>query len=591
MSQQSQNLNAIISAEIFSSYFSDKDSALLQKYANDTFIRLQEGHIASNVNEADIKGLQQSKYVCDGITKTDKPFVLFNNKLYLQRYFLYETKIVDKIKGLQKQGETLFPIRKQELEIQKAFIQTLFADFESKGSPEEQINWQLTATLNSALQQFSIITGGPGTGKTTTVAKLLALLYTLNPDTKVTLVAQTGKASARLKESLNNSKKKLAVEENIKTKFDKIQPSTIHRLLGYIPNSIDFRHNSTNTLDYDVIIVDESSMIDVPLMAKLFDAVDINTRIILLGDKNQLASVEAGSIFGDLCKSTQEEMNLFTKERITFFNSFITDGQISTTYIDNTTRFSETICELKKSYRFAGEEGIGVFSKSILNGKSIDFDTYKAIEKDEGVCIRKDLQTVEINHYLDKFESYIEEEDTLTALQKLNEVKLLCATRKSSYGVHELNLRVQQYLSEKGLINSTEDFYINRPILITKNDYNLGLYNGDIGICRKNKDNEIRIFFEHGENETGLKEIIPAFVQSFETVFAMTIHKSQGSEFNHVLIILPPEGKSEAIFTRELVYTGITRAKRTVLLITEETVLQQAIDTPVKRVSGIIERI
>lgn len=580
-----------ISSETFSRYFNDTSVPELAEIVQKAFLRLQEGHIATILTDEETALLEPSRFVTKNTQNLDCPFIIHNNKFYFQRYFLYETQILHKIQKLYNKGKKQEEERKRQLEAQKSFIHSLFSDFVSEGPAPEHINWQMAAALNSMLEQFSIITGGPGTGKTTTVAKLLAVLYNNKPDIKVTLAAQTGKAAARLKESLNNSKKRLILPETIKRSFDKIQPVTIHRLLGYIPGSIDFKHNENNQLDFDVIIIDESSMIDVPLMAKLFNAIHEESRIILLGDKNQLASVEAGSIFGDLCKSIGDEINIFDDSRIETLNKFIETGKIDSNYSQNTPSIGNCIAELKKSYRFSGHTGIGQFAKEILIGNNIAVEQYSSLSEAEGVFIQPSHESAECEQYFSKFKDYITEKDISEALIKLNNVKILCATRNGINGVEEMNALVEKYLRNKKLIRTRNEFYKNRPILITKNDYSLGLYNGDVGICRENEEGQMRVYFEDSESENGLKAIIPSFIQSFETVYAMTIHKSQGSEFDHIVMTLPPSGKGEALLTRELVYTGITRGKQTVLLITDETVLNEAINTPVERVSGIIDRL
>ena len=579
------------SAQFFSQYFKDSKNERLQHYVALSYDRLQEGHIATNIDAKDLPQLAESEFVSTDVQQLDKPFLVHNNKFYMQRYFHYESQIVKGIVALRTEEKNLISSRISALKDQRAFIQTLFADFEESGSPQERVNWQLVAALNSAIRQFSIITGGPGTGKTTTVAKLLSLLFELDGELNVTLAAQTGKAAARLKESLNNSKNRLPIAEHIKEKFDEITPLTIHRLLGFVPNSIDFKYKASNPLHYDVVIIDESSMIDVPLLSKLFSAISPTTRLIFLGDRNQLASVEAGSIFGDLCKSAGEEINHFDESLISFFNAFSTKGQVPSTYQKATTGITDAICELKKSYRFTGDSGIGQFSKAILAEEQIHCrDCRESVERD-GVCIRETLQEEEIKKYFDRFATYIQEKEVHAALQELNTIKVLCATRSGNRGVYELNKMIEKHLLDKGLLVDVNDFYEHRPILITQNDYNLGLFNGDIGICRKNEFGEMRVFFEDGEAASKLKEIVPSFIQNYETVFAMTIHKSQGSEFEHVVMVLPTSGMSDAVLTKELVYTGVTRGKKTVLIIGEETVINQAIQRPVERVSGIIERI
>jgi len=590
--EQVQLNKSLGSIEIFKEYFVDKSVPSLQDVVQNALVRLKEGHIATELSQQELEVLQQSKYVCSGSGVLDKPFVVYNGKFYLQRYFLYETQIVQKIELLRQQAAASFEERLAELVGLRSFVDKLFSDFESEGSAEERINWQMVAALNSSLEQFSIITGGPGTGKTTTVAKLLAVLYKQNSRLTVCLAAQTGKAAARLKESLNNSKSKLECDDFIKIFFDKIKPLTIHRLLGFVPGSVDFRHNRGNSLPYDVIIVDESSMVDVPLMAKLFEAVSVHSKIILLGDKNQLASVEAGSIFGDLCKSAGDGINNFPEDKVRFFNSLISKGKVPDSYVFKDLKITSLICELKKSYRFKSDSDIGNIARKILNGKDVDYSEYAGEIEPKGVFLREKPIDADIHAYLLKYKEYTQEDDIKKALVKFNEVKVLCASRSGSFGVEEMNIQVEKYLIEKKIIKRKDgEFYENRPILITKNDYSLGLFNGDVGICRTNQNGDMKVYFDDSASETGLKEIEPSFMQSFETVFAMTIHKSQGSEFTHVLLYLPQQGKAEALLTRELLYTGVTRGKDSVLIVSEKEVLQQAIATPVQRVSGVIDRL
>lgn len=576
-------------SKVFSKYFVEGDNKI-KEYSDKLFARLMEGHIATEVELADVDDLKKSKYVSSNEGELNKPFVLFDQRLYLQRYFLYETKIVLKLKELFDFSSNQKESRKKKINVQKPLINQLF---QSQGSDE--IDWQMIAALNAAIEQFAIITGGPGTGKTTTVAKLLALLFASYGDLKVALAAQTGKAASRLKESLNQAKDRLAIDPQILESFDTIVPSTLHRLLGFVPQSIDFKHNQAKHLPYDVIIIDEASMIDVPLMAKLFDAIDVHTRLIFLGDRFQLASVEAGSIFGDLCKSAMifngetVDINCFDEEKIKFFNSFLKGGEINSSFVSHKGGIGNAVCELKKSYRFSAEKGIGLLAHKILMGESIDIDLYQVEPEDEGVFIRTGFQDEAFEKYLLFLKSYIQEEDVQKALQLFNQVKVLCAIREGDFGVNTLNKRIEDFLSIQKLIERNDEFYENRPILITKNDYNLGLYNGDVGICRKNKAGEMRAYFEV---EGGiLKDFNPYFLSSNQTVFAMTIHKSQGSEFENVVLVLPNEEQGRELLTRELVYTAVTRAKKKVLMICSEEVLNQAVGVTVERVSGIIERV
>ncbi len=313
--------NTIDVHKVFSDYFENSD---IQASAYAVSKKLSEGHICLNIDnynqelqdnpdtleenpyleegdQINLEDLKASKFVSDSLENI-KPFVLNGNKLYIHKYFQYESAILNKIaKFLETEDSSKEDIIKA-LEQHKEFIVELFDnDTDISLSVAERVNWQLVAAMTSILKQFSIITGGPGTGKTTAVAKILAVLYTIYPNLRVVLAAPTGKAAARMMESLKGAKERIpGLSKTIKDKYDNIESGTLHRLLGYIQGTHYFKHNAENQLDFDVVIVDESSMIAVSMMAKLLDAVKASSKIIFLGDKDQLASVEAGSVFGDI---------------------------------------------------------------------------------------------------------------------------------------------------------------------------------------------------------------------------------------------------------------------------------------------------
>jgi exodeoxyribonuclease V alpha subunit len=517
-----------------------------------------------------------------------QPFVVDQDRFYLQRYFYYETALLKRINNFIKEEKVEYKVRAAALLEQKDFIQVLF------NSKEKTTNWQLVAALTSILYNFSIITGGPGTGKTTTVAKLLAILYQLQPDLKVTLCAPTGKAAARMNESLQKSKENLeGLSDGIKEKYDTISAGTIHRLLGYIKDSPYFKHNEKNQLQFDVIIIDESSMVDVTLMSKLLDAIPSTSRVIFLGDKEQLASVEAGSIFGDLCLSEKESTNHFSQQSINLLNELIP----SNNFIDpsklldvpSNSILKEHIIELQHSYRFKGTEGIGKFSKQIISGKVDDLDTLKNVDQTgECVIVHTEYKGEILNKEIDLFSRYLKEKDIRIALDKLNEVRILCGVKQGQYGVNEYNSYSETYLKKKGLISPKQGFYHNQPIMVTKNNNALKLYNGDIGIIREDEFGKLQAYFE--DIELGVRSVLPGYITNYTTVFAMTIHKSQGSEFNHVVVVLPDDPEL-TILTRELLYTAVTRAKKKVFILGKDEVVIKASKRKVQRASGVIYRL
>ncbi len=554
--------------------------------------KMEEGHICidiKNVDEADLdelysfskKSIEKDPLVSNG--SEIKPLILSNNLLYFQRYYHYETMILERIKLFLEEEKEVKNQNQEWLIKNREFIQSLFSSVKSEG-----INWQQVAAIISVLNQFTIITGGPGTGKTTTVAQILYILFSVNASLKVALAAPTGKAATRMAESLKNAASNQQYASNMGGEnFNDLEPTTIHRLLGSRKKSIYFKHNKSNPVNYDVVIIDESSMLDVALFAKLLDAIGPQTKLILLGDKDQLASVEAGSLFGDLCIA-QKQLNIFSKETVTFINSFSEDeaqhlskNNIGTSYHP----LFGHIVQLQKSYRFSDDTGIGKFSRAITND---DSNVIKSFFKngDPQVIIDRDYSDKVFKNFISGYEAFIKEKDISLALKKLNDLKVLCAIREGEQGLYALNKKIELYLQQKRLINSTVGFYENRPVMMTENNYELGLFNGDVGLVRPNNNNELRIWFDQkGE----LKPVLPSSVSGVETVFAMTIHKSQGSEFEKVLVILP-EKKEIKIITRELLYTAVTRAKKQVIIQASEEVILIASAQSVKRGSGIVER-
>jgi exodeoxyribonuclease V alpha subunit len=580
----------------FAEYF---PSETLQPYLYLLSKKLSEGHICIEVDKIDKeelisagydnvinkKKLQKEPLVSDG--EQIKPIVLFKDRLYLQRYFSYETKILEKIKKLIENEPIEAEQKVSNLKKHASLIGHLFKNSaKDHGEKEDNINWPLVAALTAVLNNFTIITGAPGTGKTTTVSKILTILFKINPALKVALAAPTGKAAARMAESLKNAMND--TDELIKSKFTALEPYTIHRLLGPIKNTPYFKHNKENTLNYDVLIVDESSMIDVALFAKLLDAIGAGTKLILLGDKDQLASVEAGSLLGDLCLA-QKKLNCFSKSRAEFINGFIPDSsqQISKDHIDTSAHpLFEHVIELKRSHRFSDDKGIGKFSKAIIQSNEPAIKDFFS-NADEQITIDTAWSEKIFEEFITGYEAFITEKDIVVALQKLNQLRVLSVVREGRHGLYEINKKIEKYLQKNRLIRLTGEFYENRPIMLTSNNYELQLFNGDIGIIRPGGKGDMKAWFETGKGE--VKSISTGYISQAETVYAMTIHKSQGSEFDKVLVSLP-ENENIAILTRELLYTAVTRAKHKVIVQGSESIILQASKTFVKRGSGIIER-
>ncbi len=471
------------------------------------------------------------------------------------------------------------------------------------------VNWQKVAAAIALTRNFAVISGGPGTGKTTTVTKLLAALIEQskqgNEPPTIKLVAPTGKAAARLTESIGKAVAQLPVSPELKQAIP-TDASTIHRLLGAIPNSAEFRHNQSNPLHLDILVVDEASMVDLPMMYKLVDALPKYARLILLGDKDQLASVEAGAVLGDICSFNQFGYSSGQAQLV----SQLTGYQTLSRGVSQSESIADSLCMLQKSYRFDARSGIGQLAKAVNAGSAqrvdlvwqkaftdiakfpIDSQHYNQLIQTlvgEYSGYLKRMDQIELNPDTEEPESI--EQRAKATLDAFAKCRLLCAIREGDFGVTGLNLRVEKALAARKLIKvSDEIWYHGRPVMVTRNDHALGLYNGDIGICiRTDVDGEskLKVFFELPDGS--VKSVLPSRVPEHETAYAMTIHKSQGSEFDHTLMILPPE--FTPILTRELIYTGITRAKNRLSLYADERVVKRGIKVRTERASGLVSRL
>ncbi|MET3875388.1 exodeoxyribonuclease V subunit alpha [Chitinophaga sp. OAE865] len=519
-----------------------------------------------------------------GTRGNDKqPFVIYQNRLYLQRYFRYETDFLQRIRQFLLKEKIQLPGRIALLQQQQPLISKLFA-----GNNNDPADWQLAAAITGVLNNFTIITGGPGTGKTTTVAKILAILFATDPALKVALAAPTGKAAARMAESLRNTT--IDVDAPVAEKFRALQPATIHRLLKPISGSPYFRHDKDNPLNYDVVIVDECSMIDVALFAKLLDAIHPDTRLILLGDKDQLASVEAGSLFGDLCQA-QEHLNRFTDSRRQLINNFIPEESrqipASATQNDDHHPLFQHLVELRHSHRFTGDKGIGKFSWAIISNNVPVISSFFPPSADEQVIIDPEASEQLFEDFIAGYASFIAEKDIAAALKLLNAQRVLTAVREGPQGLRTVNKKIEKYLFDKKLITANTEFYENRPVILTRNYYEHGLFNGDTGIIRADENGVLMAWFE--DSTGALKAVLPGYLTQAETAFAMTIHKSQGSEFGEVLVLLP-DTTDVPILTRELLYTAVSRAKNKVYVQGTPEVILMAAERFVERASGIAAR-
>lgn len=523
------------------------------------------------------------------VQSIQKLLVVDDNKLYLTRYWHYELLIHRFItRRLQETAVDISDEMSQQ-------INALFP----RSNKDEDVDWQKVAVFLACTRSLTVITGGPGTGKTTTVAKLIAALaMQKNNKLEVKLVAPTGKAAARLAESMQSARNRLSVDAAAAHDLIKIETSTIHRLLGYIPGSQHFRHNNAYPILADVLIIDEASMIDLALLAKLLDAVPETSRVVMLGDANQLSSVEVGSVFADICavKDDYPAYTERTKKQLYGWLNIRTDVQLPQfcSLSEESPAFRDNLVELTKSHRFSADSGIGQLAFMVNAGdvnKAVSFLEKGAHSEDVqwGQALLFDCIWQQCVGHLNRYFAQIKQGDYLKALEMLSQLQVLCLTRTGRWGVAAMNQRIEQAISNDLHVDVSDPYYSGRPIMVTSNNYERGLYNGDIGVCGISNSGVKVVYFER---EGSIVAFLPAQLPQHETTYAMTIHKSQGSEFTKVILLMERLGMaSEEMLTRELLYTGITRAKKEIAIYAEETVFKQAIKCRTRRSSGLANRL
>jgi exodeoxyribonuclease V alpha subunit len=510
----------------------------------------------------------------------DRPLILDDrSRLYLYRYWDYENILANKISE-----RVVSKIEAVDLPLLKDGLSKFFSPLENG-----QTDWQKLAAFVCVLKKFCVVSGGPGTGKSTLIARIIALILEQRKgsEMRIAIAAPTGKAAARLQEAIQNGKERLPIEAQIKEAIP-IEASTLHRLMGTIPGSPYFRHNGENPLPVDMVIVDEASMVDLALMSKLVQALPSDARLVLLGDKDQLASVEAGAVLGDICDTGR--IHGFSKNFSTRFREITGASVDISPKNDNEPGIQDCVVDLQKNYRFGLESGIRAASLVVNQGdgnlalrilKSGEYDDIKWTTLPEPNAVYSVLR----ENVLNGFKPYLETADPLEIFSLFGQFRILCALRKGPYGVSAQNLLVEQVLRDENLIDTDKRWYRGRPVMITTNDYNIGLFNGDIGIIMPDPatNHDLRAFFLSPDG--ALRSFLPVRLPEHETVYAMTVHKSQGSEFDKALLILPD--RHTPVLTRELIYTGITRAKKNIEVWGTERIFIEGVSQRIERSSGL----
>ncbi|OGQ85781.1 MAG: exodeoxyribonuclease V subunit alpha [Deltaproteobacteria bacterium RIFOXYD12_FULL_56_24] len=490
------------------------------------------------------------------------PLVLEGSRLYLQRYWRYEEELAQEIRARAANPAA----------VQEDLLETCLAQLFTGTEQDAQ---QRMACAGIFRERLGLITGGPGTGKTTLVAKYLALVLLHakgagEPLPRILLLAPTGKAAARLTESLQKKAGDSSLPQELLASLP-TQAATIHRALGYrAEHPTTFRHNRENSLSCKVVVVDEASMIDVALMAKLFAAVPPTARLVLLGDKDQLASVEAGSILGDICGAV--------------FDNRAGSGE---------NPLARCVVRLTESFRFSPHAGIGALASAIHAGKA-DEVVALAQHGSAEVSLLPPLVQGDPAHPLAEmimagYRPFLEAAAPLAAMELFEQFRLLCAHRLGPMGVSSLNRYAEKVLAHQRLIELNTPWYKGRPVLIQANSYPLRLFNGETGIIWPGEDGEGLKAFFFAEGREGVRSYSLRQLPAHETAFAMTIHKSQGSEFDRVALVLP--GEDSSLLSRELLYTGISRARRQVALVGRPQEIEAAVGRRVERASGLQEKL
>ncbi len=512
-------------------------------------------------------------YQVTGLDGDKQLLVLQYQLLYLRRYWQFEQQLAGFIADKFNESSTA------DHNTIEHILTTLFP------SKNTNIDWQLTSVANALNKTFSIIAGGPGTGKTYTVTKLLAGLLMQNPSLNIAMVAPTGKAAQRLSESIintiNSFKQQNVVDEQILDKLP-TTASTIHRLLGVIKNSPNFRHDQQHPLAIDVLLIDEVSMVDLAMMTRIFRAIPKGCKVILIGDADQLPSVATGSVLADLAPwpdsqysvSNKSYLEQVSRQQLPYFNK-----QPSVDYLTY----------LTLSRRFKSDGGIGQLAKLVIAGdaeNSWQLLTQKQNNELDFVA-NKTLQQYVGQLTAQYYQPIFKAQTVKDAFAALDKFRILVPTRVGEYGLENLNKLVEQHLIKAHCIKPKQELYHGRPIMISQNHYGVNLFNGDIGLLFKDNSGRLAAYFSE---PGGFRAVSIARLPSFETVYAMTIHKTQGSEFENVALILP-EQATNRLLSRELIYTAITRAKQHLQIFCKQPIWQSGVNKKVSRASGLSQRL
>lgn len=520
----------------------------------------------------------------DDVVAGDAPLVLENGLLYLRRYREYERRLAA---GLQRIAT--HPLA----EADPGRLATLFGQLFPQA--REGMDHQARAAAVALRHPLVLVTGGPGTGKTTTIARLLVLLaaQAVQADQalpRVALAAPTGRAAERMAESLRLAVQRLRLV-GIAPALCDAMPSTgttLHRLLGVIPDSPRFRHHADNPLPYDVVVVDEASMIDLPLMTKLVEAVADGSRLVLLGDPDQLPSVEAGDVLSAILRASGDGLGTQADDAQALRALLAPDALQP---LAPPRRFAGRRVQLQRGYRQTDALDLAPLAHAVREGNSATALALLRVGTLAGVHFHED-QSDPLQHHrehlLGHWRGLGEAADPGQALANAGRIRLLTAVREGPQGARGLNARIEALLAGVPRPGMVPGYFHGRLLLITENSYRHRLFNGDIGICLIDRHGSVTAWFP-GETPDQPRGFHPGALPAHESAFAMTVHKAQGSEFDEVWLQLPR--RDNRVLSRELIYTGMTRARQSLHVLGSAEVLEAALARHASRLSGLAARL
>ncbi|MGD8266633.1 MAG: exodeoxyribonuclease V subunit alpha [Desulfobacterales bacterium] len=498
--------------------------------------------------------------------------------LYLQRYHVYEQAVAELILS-RGQATAALP--------GKADLAEKLARYFPDTHPGDT-DWQRIAAIIAVMRRLCVISGAPGTGKTTTAARIIGLLIEIHhpQPLRFALCAPTGKAAARLSETLSAAAETLPSGFEAPTRLP-MEASTIHRLLGY--GRKGFRFHANHQLPVDVVVMDEASMVDLVLMAQLLEAIPPAARLIILGDRDQLSSVEAGAVMGDICQGVVPMM-MDTELQEACRRLSPAAMPAAPPPPSAPSALSDNVIILDRNYRFDAGQGIGALVRAVNASDpqavcDLLHDPPPGIQwlrPPLGKAERRRLEAFIVEGYRPLFEAATVDD----ALGHLDRFMVLCALTGGPWGRARLNAWIESRLRQAGRITDPHPWYRGRPVMIRRNDYRSGLFNGDVGITWMDGDqrpSERRIWFRMPTGQ--VRAFTPAQLPEHQTALALTVHKSQGSEYRRVVLVLP--AKDSPILTRELLYTGLSRARQGVLLVAGQEVIDLAVNRRIQRASGL----